>query len=250
MNASADQDEDVAGSDFAEINAITSKGHVVSEGSEEGGAALAMLVAEHQRASQEYWDAKAEKPFLDLGQLLLYADCRPDQLATAIEKHGIQGWDRFGRFTSFSSTSPQGQQALDALAHARSLYLEKGTYKLEEFVDAPFDRFGWLSDVMPDLDLASSAGPASPDEPPEHRKAQAKEIKIRNARELTHVIGALLMFIRGEVSEHKHPDYAGQTKLIDLLDAEFDGYSGVTEGYLTKLFPDANGFMKLPPKKG
>ena len=222
----------------------------MNEQSEEVQAAQAVRDAEHEKAAEEYWDARAENPFLDLGKLLQYTRSGPAVLATAIENHGIQGWDRFGRFRSFEATSPQGLLALDALAHARSLYLERGTYQLDELFDFPFDTFGWLSDIMPKLESPPSTWPPSPGEPPGHPESQAREVKIRKTRDLMHVIGALLMFIRGDVSESKHPDYEGQTKLIDFLDSKFDGFSGVTEGNLTKLFADANGLMKSSPTKG
>ncbi len=249
MRAGTGQGRAIPGDQGSDIDPTKTMGDAMGEEPEQVNAALAARVAEHERALQEYWDARAENPFLDLGQLLYYTVGSPAKLATAIENHGIQGWDKFGRFGSFEATSPQGQQALDALAVARSLFVEKGTYRLDEFFDAPFDGFGWFSDVIPDLDLIAPAGPAAPDEPPGHSDSQARELKIRRARELTHVIGALLMFIRGEVSEHKHPEYSDQSNLIGFLDVKFDGFAGVSESNLTKLFADANSFMKSPPKK-
>lgn len=40
----------------------------------------------------------------------------PAQLASAVEAHGVTGWDRYGRYASFKPKSPGASEALDALA--------------------------------------------------------------------------------------------------------------------------------------
>jgi hypothetical protein len=58
------------------------------------------------------WD---ERSFLSLFDLYRIKT-RISTLATAIERHGIQGWDRYGRFKTFKAEQPEAQAALDALA--------------------------------------------------------------------------------------------------------------------------------------
>jgi len=53
--------------------------------------------------------------FRDLGSLL-YDDVGTGILATAIEQHGIQGWDRYDRFVDFKPDSSEAHLALDLLA--------------------------------------------------------------------------------------------------------------------------------------
>ena len=54
--------------------------------------------------------------FLSLAKLLTQRKVSVAALATAIESHGVYGWDRFGRLKEFKSDSKGAGKALDLLA--------------------------------------------------------------------------------------------------------------------------------------
>lgn len=109
-------------------------------------------------------------PFLSLGSLLDTHGKRivsVGKLATAIEKHGIYGWDRYGRFKHFAADTVAAGEALDLLALVHG-YESRDEPNFQHQVphpldataggsDDPFLRFGWASCVAPDFDALATA---------------------------------------------------------------------------------------------
>jgi hypothetical protein len=85
------------------------------------------------------------------------------ELATAIETHGIHGWDRFGRLKHFNlkDNTPEIQRVLDGLADQFSWELSANSLVDSSPADAivttfregppPWPLWGWLEGEVPDL---------------------------------------------------------------------------------------------------
>ena len=79
-----------------------------------------MLVASrrNREAGQNSWMENLDQhdlqrpDYLSLGEAFKQAS--PGAIATAIEKSGIFGWDRFGRWKEFKPDSKEAGRALDA----------------------------------------------------------------------------------------------------------------------------------------
>ncbi len=113
--------------------------------------------------------------FRTLERLLETENIPHGVLATAIETHGIQGWDRYGRFKTFhrdsAHDSPYVTKALDLLAHHLASAEERSERRhrddpedcWEEFEESPWEQFGWKKGPLPDFDAikASEAGEPS-----------------------------------------------------------------------------------------
>lgn len=140
-------------------------------------------------------------------------------LATEVEKVGTYGWDRFGRYKSFTrpapangkdaTPSPEWLNALDCLAqvHIERLTTPAGqTFRIEQYLDLPahpLHFYGWPESDLPALE--SMVG----DQPPSPLAA------VESTREndlLT--IGILLRVIRGEFKCRRNDFFESQNDLI------------------------------------
>jgi hypothetical protein len=111
------------------------------------------------------------------------------QLADAIEMQGIQGWDRFGRFKTFTAaTDPERQAALDFLAQQHAWLIS--TDDDEGEIQSPLDRvdidsqveyLGWKTDNLPKFEQLAAlraADPVAPMTSQQRRKLNADEALI------------------------------------------------------------------------
>lgn len=175
------------------------------------------------------------------------------QLATAVETHGVSGWDRFGRFGDFAPP-PKGEgarAALDALAH----YLDFVDRFYEERdaanePDGPIDltpalvmyegdrgaaihRFGWPPDKVPVMDSPTSHPPAP--------RPRLRDSGPRNALLL---LGAVLDYL----SRRDRPP--SQAQVIDDISGRYSDVYGLKAAALEKWFAEANKeFRAAIPQK-
>jgi hypothetical protein len=126
------------------------------------------------------------------------------QLATTVEKHGVVGWDRFGRFGSHRPTSNPALQALNALAefHAEERKFwddveENPPVDQDDFASRPrpletvaewrlldLHSLGWPEDQVPQIDRSERHVPL-----PKHAEHPADPAR------LLLFIGCLLDFL-------------------------------------------------------
>jgi len=149
-----------------------------------------------------------DDPFLSLADCVYLAQTSPAELASTIERGGIFGWDRFGRYKHFELGSPEACIALDALATVHARYLQRKQFDSTDAADLPLDDYGWRVAEWP----AFPGGSAVPPDEQAVRAEKAKDIAC-----LLAIIGALMRFIRGELYEEKHPAYESDNKLRELI---------------------------------
>ncbi len=119
-----------------------------------------------------------DNPFVSLGDLLS-KKVSVATLATAIEKHGIYTWDRFGRFGKIEkeNAATAAATAFDYLARVVEWEDEHagdapGIHPAEQHpldatngMSTPFCTFGWAKEVLPDLDTIKHAQTEAPQKP-------------------------------------------------------------------------------------
>jgi hypothetical protein len=185
--------------------------------------------------------------FTSIGELLVVRRISTAVLATAIEKHGLDGWDQCGRFRHFGpNTEPDVPNILKWLAeewkfaiapNCGHAHVQSPAEAAYEAGDSELDRYGWLTESLPDFEAIEASASALPSPPTWHSK------KAENAS--LGIIGALLGFIRGDFSTHPHPDWQSQTALVDLLaDACEKKVPGVSRSNLEKHFAKAKQLLK------
>ena len=138
-------------------------------------------------------------------------------LATAIERHGIQGWDRFGRLKTFKDEQGEYKAALDALAALYAWESDFDNIQATEMspIDAadglPYSIFdmGWPADQVPDFDKIKLETRSGELERPESSK-------VRNQRRYQRCVDAGLVM--------PNNDYARLPDGIKVL-AEREGIS-------------------------
>jgi hypothetical protein len=168
-------------------------------------------------------------------------------LATAIEKHGVYGWDRYGRFRHFKpSDQPSGAsgedyvgQALDCLAYiAERDEIPEAHPELTAAQSGrarPWFNCGWPEDELPDLDSIEAQQPVAPPRPSSLAKKENSTLMV---------VAALLAFTKGELGVAQHPEYSSERQLIGLLADKMRGYPGMGRRNFQTKFADAKKLMK------
>jgi len=162
-------------------------------------------------------------------------------LAQAIECHGVEGWDQFGRWRRAETESDCSKRALGALA---AVYAWENTLYPQDTL-SPVDQadmdpdsgsalyFGWYRPNCPDLTVIKAGL--------ELRQNVARKVygvsggyKKGERMDLA-LIGALFKFIKGDFSKDAHPDYKNKRALANLLDQKLDGAAGTADSLEKKL---------------
>lgn len=173
---------------------------------------------------------------------LLRQGIKIPQLADAIEREGVQGWDRYGRFKVFSSQDKEYQTALDFLAaqHKWEAYEAMTQYETEsplEMCDWDSDVYltGWRRDQLPNFGRLAAHRESDPPDPSRKRPSDTKR---KNADLM--LIGALLAFIKGEDGFERHPQFKSQTDLIGYLLDKYRDMNGIDKRTIETKFSLAN----------
>jgi hypothetical protein len=169
------------------------------------------------------------------------------QLAAAVETHGIVGWDRFGRFSSYKTGSTVAAQALDAIAgfHDEELRfweevecnppenqdeMSQRSFPLDVVADLPSNglhRFGWLVDQVPEIDRLDLQP-----QPPSYVEHAAR---VEN---LLVIMGALLDYLANR------PRPVSQSQVLGSISIANPKVRGLGESTLEKWFAQANKAFK------
>jgi len=168
-----------------------------------------------------------ESPLIQLDDLLKQHSI--GAVATAIEKKGILGWDRFGRLTTFQPDSEEANKALNFLADQYKWEINYRNIQADE--QSPLDRWdpeeggppawGWKRTDFPDFkaisnDLVSNGSFKN--------TKNSRGINPKGQNYNLRVIGALVGFIKGNISPSGHPDYEplkGFKGIADLISNKF-----------------------------
>lgn len=167
-----------------------------------------------------------ENPFTSLHQLLYTDDHQvalsaPSAIATAIENHGIWGWDRFGRFKFFAPDSVEAQKALDMVAIEYEYQNQSQPHSLEqEHFHDMFDTehpalgLGWAEDKKPAFTSDSNL----PENPVRNKSAETKA-----GNSLYKIIAALCHGFNFDISEANSTRVATVLDYLGQIDDTLDG---------------------------
>ncbi len=141
-------------------------------------------------------------------------------LATAIEKEGVYTWDRFGRFRCFKPPAPEAESVLSVLANVYARYSSDAPDDLDDGDDDSPDSLlrlcGWPKPKLPDFRSIEGSEPVV-SMPPESTRPTPGAKLVRADLAL---IGGLLLFIKGELGNKRHPDFQTEDDLINVLELE------------------------------
>jgi hypothetical protein len=158
--------------------------------------------------------------FLSLFDLLTDG-YQPSVLATAIENHGLHGWDRFGRYGPMSAVSVDAKLALNALAniHEAMVNPDPQAEPWDLSVDhySIISRYGWMQSVRPDL-AKIQEGIVEVPRPQSVAKYEKNVLML---------IGALLDFIEHGIRSKPHPGFKDIETLATAIDTATDAKYGL-----------------------
>ena len=126
-------------------------------------------------------------------------------------------------------------EALDPLA----LYYQSGISDPKYSDDDRLDRLGWWSTERPDIDEVWAEAVLAKPSLKRSRPAQP----IPKDSTVDGIIAGLLMFIRGELGNSKHPDFTSQADLTNFLSEKL-GFAGTKTRTLAAHFSRANKLAK------
>lgn len=168
-------------------------------------------------------------------KLMTLADLLNDEvdvgaLATVIEKDGIYGWDRYGRFKHFKAEDQGAIDALDLLADMARYVPEPGSSSpLEESErrgDFKYNVHGWPEDKLPDF---ASIGAETPRVPRPQAVSRTENGRLA-------IIGALLDFIEGKYERTPDTDFKSPGKFAEWLATKMNGIPGGSLGNIRRQF--------------
>ena len=174
------------------------------------------------------------------------------QLATAVEQHGVTGWDRYGRYGTFKPSDDATKSALDALAEclrAEDRFWDEksqepnpdpaegnldGSFidRLEDWWSLPIHRFGWPEERVPAIDLTSEP-------PPPRSKGRANG---ENMTTLLNILGCVMLCMQEKHKAKIPMRLPSQAGLIRKLCNDYSGVIGINKSSLENYFSDAKRF--------
>jgi hypothetical protein len=177
---------------------------------------------------------------------LLDNGCTAAQLATTIERSGVHGWDRFGRFGQYSASSNAGAQALDALA---AFYAEEEAFwqglqdnppegaedigsrvrpidAVADFPKQELHKFGWPPEKVPEIDRLER-----------HPRMPRVVRDPIQAKKLLETIGALLYFLKTRSRPYS------QSEVINDISSQHPEVPGLQKATLEQRFADGNAAL-------
>jgi hypothetical protein len=194
-------------------------------------------------------------------------------LATAIERHGIWGWDRFQRFVFLAPPAATGKEtsarAQDS-SHVLDLLAEESRRQISTGLDVmkavlrgepppelsiefnwELQPFGWKPDQLPDFPaIQAEQDPQTPAQLPGLRPAQGNG---KDTATLLRLIGALLHVLAGDDERRPHPDWHTPgdpqdfSRMVRYLSRQWAGYAGMTERTITGHFKAALEVISKEP---
>jgi hypothetical protein len=92
------------------------------------------------------------RDLMTVGRLILSGKATPGTIKTAVEMHGVYGFDSHGRLTKYSNTSPPVRELDKVLSHFARLILRGTTPKIEDMNGIENVIFGWPYTELPDFE--------------------------------------------------------------------------------------------------
>lgn len=182
------------------------------------------------------------EPLVTLYTLLWWQGVGTAVVATAIEEHGLYGFDRFGRFRVFTKKDNETRRALDAVESVRLLHIahDQGERLGQGLDEVALSQYGWPLSKSPDFHAIAARLLGIRSEP-----------EGLSPKSMMLAVGGLLRFIQGEFGFAKHGQYKSQDQLAKDLELYLRGTPvGLSESSWLHLFADVNKLMADGPSKG
>ena len=208
---------------------------------------------------------------ITVGRIIFTGRADTGLIKTAIEKFGIYGLDDHGRLTKYRNEHERVRVLDNSLAQL-ALIFSKNIAAYDELFEGPeYVSFGWPRDHLPDFEalknepipeasLTAAASALLVDQrasetsysvwqKPPTDIDQETALSERQERAYITVIAGLLWFIQGKNTTHRHPDYKGQSKLIENFERTLIKLHGAKERSIKGKFSQANKLLSLlsPP---
>lgn len=195
--------------------------------------------------------------FISIGELLTRplpgcsASVSTATLATAIEQHGVYGWDSYGRFVHLKANG-EGDKVVHFREALKAVALEaehEWATTIEQFPDQSpaeqgtgqgtvFDRYGWRVAELPDFHSIEQSIPTAPRRSPQTTRMENATLTL---------IGVMhALMVKGKHGgaleiDTDLPPYSSQTDLIGaIVDvAETNNLRGVSRSTVEGKFADA-----------
>jgi len=171
------------------------------------------------------------------------------QLATAVEQHGVTGWDRYGRYGTFKPSDDATKSALDALADclraedrfwdekSQEQRPDRSEINLEErFIDTLEDwfslrihRFGWPKGQVPAIDRTSEPLPP---------RSKGRLIG-ENTNTLLNILGCVMLCMQEKHKAKIPMRLPSEAGLIIKLCNDYGDVTGISKPSLENYFADA-----------
>ena len=173
---------------------------------------------------------------------LLERNVPHSEIATAIEKKGICGWDRYGRFHDVTETGKPNptivNDALEELAKdyawvRQGKYLnvseKRGTYYGD---DTRLFSFGWPGNIASKFKNLQTASTFN---------AEIPKYSTKERNNLLNIIEVFLeILVKPKNSDAAvFEQFGSEAKLIAFIDEKYDDVSGISRGNLIDVFAEA-----------
>lgn len=166
--------------------------------------------------------------------LLTYSDWQA--VVTAIETHGLQGWDRYGRWGKFKPDQRPVSDALDAIAEVLKQWdLHGEAFNAHDWIEdhAGYHNLhavGWAESDLPKFRDYVSALPKKPAVYRSTRRIEKNDLVL---------IAFLLRLILGEEGGCKHPQFSSEQDIKNYASDHLKGVPGLSERTLDTKFREA-----------
>lgn len=176
-----------------------------------------------------------EKEIIPLARILF--EYSPPVVASAIETHGLWGWDRYGRWGEFKPNSASCNDALDAVAQVNYSIVKARRQdppsSWHEVITGntitPLHHLGWLKGQQPNFKKFEKELAKTPAFKP------LENYNLRPETELG-VIGALVDVVTNKTSTVDGYSQIPQSKIISKVVALYGDLPGVSKSNLERVF--------------
>jgi hypothetical protein len=154
----------------------------------------------------------------------------------AIEKLGLVGWDRFGRWGEFKNGSQPVNDALDAVAELIKIAnIEEEIFNLKDYINDfrvhhNLHTVGWIKGKVPNFIEFAVNGPLPPKSVPYRDKKRENDLLL---------IAYLLKLLRGEEGGTPHPEFSTDKAIKAYAKKYLSHVDGLGERTLDEKFRHA-----------
>jgi hypothetical protein len=158
-------------------------------------------------------------------------------VVSAVEKTGLTGWDRFGRWGEFKPKDRTVVDALDAIAHVlQQKEVGYEFFDVDDYIESTaglhnLHFVGWRIGHLPDFRKFKNDAPSKPSIPRKESVRQVNNDLLRMA--------FLLRLLTGEEGGDKHPLFSTDKSIKEYAQEKFGHLDGLASRTLEDKFSEA-----------